>query len=171
MRVPVLAIRSVAGSSGALLVDSVALREVERRLLGRIARVARAEAAALHDTTPPLMPPRTPVPEIQPGLLGEISFANASADLDDAARRRIAAVAHLAVQFDGRLEVVANVEGTGGALLDAALLRARRVYLGLIEGDPALAQREVVLTVRTHTAIPGAPRQPPVVRVFAAGAR
>lgn len=171
MRVPLVSIRSAPGTSSVLLVDSVALRHVERRLTARIARVARAEAAALRDTTPPLMPPRSPAPPIQPGLLGAVTFENESAELTAAARERITAMARLAAQLDGPIEVSAHAEGTGAALLDAALLRARVVYLALLRAVPALAQREVALAVRTHAAVPGAPRQPPAVEVFAAGAR
>jgi len=169
--VPVIAISPAAGSTAALLVDSVALREVERRLTARIARIARAEAAALHDTTPPLMAPRSPAPEIEPGLLGTIPFETDSATPTPAGMQRIAAVAHLAAAVDGRIELVANMQGTGAPTLDAAMLRARSVYLALLRAEPSLSQREVLLTVQTHAVMPGAPRQAPTVQIFAAGAR
>jgi hypothetical protein len=169
--VPVLAITPAAGNHSTLLVDSVALREVERRVTARIARIARAEAAALRDTTPPMMPPRTPAPAIQPGLLGTVTFEADSAKPSSEGLARIAAVAHLAAQIPGRIELIAHVEGTGGPLLDAAMLRARSVYLALLRAEPSLGQREVVLTVQTHIDVPGAPRQPATVQVFAAGAR
>ena len=172
MPVPALTISPVAGSSVSLMLDSVALRQVERRLTTRIARVALDEAAALHnDSIASTSTPHQPAPAIQPGLLGAIAFEADSLTLSPDAATRIAAVAQMAVQLDAPLTLISEIDGTGAAPTDAAMMRARRVYLDLIAAQPALAGREVGIIVRAHAVLLGAARRSARVEVFCGPAR
>jgi hypothetical protein len=58
------------------------------------------------------------------------------------------------------------MNGIGAARFDVGNARARRVYLALLEAQPGLAEREVLLTVRTRAMLPGAPVPHPVVEVY-----
>lgn len=170
MQVPALTIAGADGARTTVLVDSVALRQVERRLTARMGGIARAEASALkNDTTVRVVNPRHLAEAIKPGLLGAIPFSSDSLSPTETGRERIASVAHLAKGLPGALEIVAETDGTGAVVFDVALARARLVYFALLESVPGLADREVVLTVRTHAVDPGAPRAAPTVSVFSVG--
>lgn len=166
MAVP--AIRISAPDAGtALLIDSVALREVERRLLGRMSRVARAGAASLlRDTAATMMSTKDPAPEIRRGLLGAIPFAGNAIEPTPEGNARLKSVAALAAGLAGEIRIVAVASGTGAVNFDAALARARHVYLDLIAHQPRLAEREALVTVRTIATLPGAPLPTPVVEVY-----
>lgn len=137
------------------MVDSVALRQIERQLTARIGSIARAQAASLLETSQPVVPLKNVAPKIRRGLLGTIEFAEKS--VDPVAADRAPAVARLAAELEGSIEVVAVASGTGAAVFDLALARARRVYLDLVAAVPGLGQREVVFTIRTIETLPGAP--------------
>lgn len=167
MQVPAVKIAAAAGARSLVLIDSVALHQVERRLTARIANIARAEAAALQsNAAPPIMNPRHLVEPIKPGLLGAIPFSADSLTPTAVGLERIVAVARLAEQLSGSLEIVVITQGTGAAVFDVAVSRARRVYSSLLESAPSLRDREVRLIVRTSAVNPGAPRASPVVEVY-----
>lgn len=166
MAVPAIRI-SAPDARTTLLVDSVSLREVERRLLGRMSRVARAGAASLlRDTAATMMSTRDPAPEIRRGLLGAIPFAGHLLHPTAEGSTRLKSVATLAAGLAGEIRIVAVASGTGAVNFDAALARARHVYLGMIAQQPRLAEREVLVTVRTVATLPGAPLPAPVVEVY-----
>jgi hypothetical protein len=75
MSVPVISISPAEGAASSIVLDSVALREVEKRLTARIAGIARAQASALLDSVSTAPRGRNPAPVIRAGLLGEIAFA------------------------------------------------------------------------------------------------
>jgi hypothetical protein len=166
MAVPVISISPASGTTSSIVLDSVALQEVEKRLTARMAAIARAQASALLDSVATMRPGRNPAPRIRAGLVGEIGFEEdlllPSAD----GIARITAVAALLRDLDGRIEISASVNGIGGARFDIANARARRVYLALLEAQPDLAERELLLSVRTHAVLPGAPVPNPVVAVY-----
>lgn len=166
MAVPAIRI-AASNATTALLIDSAALREVERRLLGRMSRVARAGAASLlRDTAATMMSTKDPAPEIKLGLLGAIPFAENVLDPTPEGSARLKSVAALAAGLTGEIRIVALAHGVGAILFDAALARARHVYLDLIAHQPRLAEREVLVTVRTVATLPGAPLPAPVVEVY-----
>lgn len=169
MRLPVLRLTRAPGSP-ALVIDSVALQQLEKRVNSRIARVARAEAAALRADTVTNVVTHHNAPVIQPGLLGTLEF-NDSAAPSQAAIERVAAMARIARALPGDLEVSASVGSSGPLMLDAALSRARQVYLGLVAAEPSLAQRGIRFTLQTTPGIP-APGYPDIrVSVFAVAER
>lgn len=150
-----------------LHIDSVALRDVERRLLARIARVARAQVASLVvDTGATMMSTRNPAPEIRAGLLGVIPFDEGEVEAAADGQPRLRAVAALAKELPGSLRIVAKVNGTGMATVDVGLVRARRVYLELLALTPVLAEREAAISVKSTSVLPGAPLPRPVVEIY-----
>lgn len=162
---PVPALRISA--SQPLHIDSIALRQVERRLLARIARVARAQAASLVvDTVATMMSTRNPAPEIRAGLLGVIPFDEGEVAAAADGQPRLRAVAALAKELPGPIRIVANVSGTGTAIVNVGLVRARRIYLELVELAPLLADREVWISVKSTSVLPGAPLPRPVVEIY-----
>jgi hypothetical protein len=166
MAVPVISISPATGVTSSIIVDSVALHEVEKRLTARMSGIARAQASAVLDSISPPPPGRNPAPAIRTGLLGEIAF-EADFLLPTAhGVTRILAVAALLRDLEGRIEISAKVNGIGAARFDIANARARRVYLALLEAEPSLTGREVQLTVRTIAVLPGAPVPNPVVAVY-----
>jgi hypothetical protein len=166
MAVPVISISPAEGASSSIMLDSVALREVEKRLTARIAGIARAQASALLDSVSTAPRGRNPAPVIRAGLLGEIVFATDSLLPTAEGARRVVAIAAMLLELPGRVEISTVVSGLGAARFDVANARARRVYLALVEAEPSLAEREVLLTVRTRAMLPGAPVPHPVVEVY-----
>lgn len=166
MNVPTLVVTANSNERETFVIDSIALREVEHRMTARIAKIAREEAAALKDKQPVTSESKNRAAVIKPDLLGTIEFEKDGALLREPAVERFRAIARLAEMQGGSLEVVSTVEGSGAATFDAALARARQVYLALVETDPKLAERSVQLTVRMQPVLTGAARNALSVDVF-----
>ena len=165
--VPVVFISTAQNGGGSILIDSVALVELEKRLTARIAHIARAQAAALMvDTSETRFISRNPVPSIKPGLIGMIPFEMDDIEPTAEGKLRIAAASELLNGLPGAIQIVAAAHGTGGTQFGIANARASRVYLDLLAAQPRLARREVVFTVRTQAVLPGAPVPDPVVEVY-----
>lgn len=147
-----------------VVVDTVALREMEKRLTGRIASIAREQAEALAVERADVKAAESTSHETN--LLGTIVFEADSISPAAAAIARIKAIGNLAQQLPGAVELTATADGTGAAVFDVAIARARRVYLALVESNPALAKRPVRLDVRTKTVEIGAPRAQPTVAIY-----
>lgn len=172
MRVPALRVVPASGSSSLLIVDSVAIEQVEKRLMARMAGIARAQAAALNDTTTAISPQaRHLAPAIKPGLLGAVDFADGEVEPTLRSRERITAAARLAEKIPGELRLVARTDGTSPAVFDVAIARARRVYHDLVQAAPTLGEREMQLTVRTTAVLPGAPRTQGTVEIHVSPVR
>lgn len=167
MPVPVLFLTTAEGGAGSMFVDSIALREIEKRLTARIARIARAEAAALMpDSGVDRIIKRNPAPPIKERLLGAVPFGARALEPTPEGVARIQAIAALLAKLAGGIEIYATAHGTGPALYDVANLRARHVYLALLTAEPALAEREVRLTIRTRLVLADAPVPDPVIEVY-----
>lgn len=165
--VPVISLATAESAQGSILIDSIALVELEKRLTQRIGQIARAQAAALMvDTAHNRFIQRNPAPSIKPGLVATIDFDANSADPTVDSRLRISAASDLLYELPGSIHIVTAAHGTGGLQFDVANTRARRVYLDLLGAEPRLADREVVFTVRTRAVLPGAPVPDPVVEVY-----
>lgn len=169
MRLPMLRLARTEGSP-ALVIDSIALQQVEKRMTSRIARIARAEAAALRGDTTTRAATRNPVPAIQPGLLGTITFEADTLSPSATAAQRIAAIARIARDIPDPLEIAASIDAVGPVMLDAALVRARQVYLAMIAAEPTLANRAVRFTIQSRAGAPGS-RPPTTVSVFSRSER
>ncbi|HUP88432.1 MAG TPA: hypothetical protein VM100_03745 [Longimicrobiales bacterium] len=159
MLVPTLTL----SSTDAVMIDSVAMQEVEKRLTARVGRIARSEAESLFSSQ---KSSRLADADIKTNLLGTIEFDEDSVVLNSVANARVNAVGKIAAQLNGTLEVLTTAQGTGAAQFDVALARARRVYLTLVAGNPALGERPVHLTIKTRTIPLGAPRVTPTVEVY-----
>lgn len=159
MPVPTL----VLSSTGAVMIDSVAMQEVEKRLTARVGRIARSEAESLFSSQ---TSSQFADAHIKANLLGTIEFDEDSVVLNSTANARVNAVGKIAAQLPGAIELSAAAQGTGAAQFDVALARARRVYLTLVNGNPVLGDRPVQLTVKTRPLPLGAPRVTPSVEVY-----
>ena len=165
--VPVISISTAQNAQGSILVDSVALLELEKRLTSRIAHIARAQAAALMvDTTATRFITRNPAPAIKPGLLASIPFELKDMVPSEEGRLRIGAAAAMLQELPGVIHIESVAHGTGGDHFDVASLRAHRVYLALLAAEPRLRDREFVYTVRTIEVLAGAPVPDPVVELY-----
>jgi hypothetical protein len=165
--VPVISISTAQNGVSSIVIDSVALLELEKRLTARIAHIARAQAAALMvDTTEKRFISRNPAPPIKPGLIGMIPFELDDIEPTAEGKRRIAAAAALLNDLPGAIQIVTAAHGTGGTQFGIANARASRVYLDLLTAEPRLARREVLVTIRTEAVLPGAPVPDPVVEVY-----
>jgi hypothetical protein len=165
--VPVITISTTQNGAGSIVIDSVALIEVEKRLTSRIAHIARAQAAALMvDTSETRFISRNPAPSIKPGLIGMIPFELSDIEPTAEGKQRIPAAAALLNDLPGTIQIVTTAHGTGGTAFGVANARASRVYLDLLGAEPHLTRREVVFIVRTTEALPGAPVPEPVVEVY-----
>jgi hypothetical protein len=165
--VPVVSISTMQNGVGSIVIDSVALAELEKRLTSRIAHIARAQAAALMvDTSETRFISRNPAPSIKPGLIGTIPFEMSDIEPTEEGKGRIAAAAALLNDLPGTIQIVTAAHGTGGTQFGIANARASRVYLDLLAAEPRLARREVLFTVRTYDVLPGAPVPDPVVEVY-----
>ena len=159
MPVPVLQIATN------FVIDSTALREVQKQLTARISSIAREEAAALvGDSVRGIV--HHPTQTIKPDLLGAVEFDNDSVGLNSSALTRLQGMARIAQGVPGAIELVSTEDGTGPAVFDVAVARARRVYLALTETNSRLLGRAVQMTVRTNPVLPGAPRAVPTVEVY-----
>jgi hypothetical protein len=165
--VPVVSISTAQNGVGSIVIDSVALVELEKRLTSRIAHIARAQAAALMvDTSETRFISRNPAPSIKPGLIGMIPFELNDIEPTAEGKQRIAAASVLLNDLPGMIQITTVAHGTGGTQFGIANARASRVYLDLLAAEPRLARREVVFTVRTEAVLPGAPVPDPVVEVY-----
>jgi len=147
-----------------VIVDTVALNEMEKRLTGRVASIAREQAEALVAERSNVKAAESTSQETN--LLGTITFGADSIQPGSEAITRIKAIGGLAEKLPGSVELRATAEGTGAAVFDVAIARARRVYFSLLESNPALAQRPMRLTVSTISMEIGAPRAQPSVAIY-----
>lgn len=159
---PVIRLTTADSAIGSAPLDSASLELIERRVMGRLASVLRAEVRlAAGQQSDGIVPTRNGVPAIRHGLLGTIIF-NQDGSLGQSSRDRIAAIAGMLNAIDGPLEIRASAE-LGAQRLDVAIARARRVYAELIGTNKGLAERAISITV---SATPTLEPVEPHVEVF-----
>lgn len=159
---PVIRLTTADSAIGSVPLDSASLELIERRVMGRLASVLRAEVRlAAGQQSDGIVPMKNGVPAIRHGLLGTIIF-NQDGSLGQSSRDRIAAIADMLNAIDGPLEIRASAE-LGAQRLDVAIARARRVYAELIGTNKALAERAISITV---SATPTLQPVEPHVEVF-----
>lgn len=164
--VPVLTLSTAEDAEGSIVVDSVALLDLEKRLTARVGRIARAQAAALIDTSASRIIKRNPAPVIKPGLIATIPFDVREVEPTANGATRIVAASALLYDLPGAIRIIALAHGTDGVQFDVALTRARRVYMDLLAADPRLANRAAEVMVRAVPTLPGAPVPDPAVEVY-----
>ena len=159
---PVIRLTTADSAIGSVPLDSASLELIERRVMGRLASVLRAEVRlAAGQQSDGIVPMKNGVPAIRHGLLGTIIF-NQDGSLGQSSRDRIAAIADMLNAIDRPLEIRASAE-LGAQRLDVAIARARRVYAELIGTNKALAERAISITV---SATPTLQPVEPHVEVF-----
>lgn len=159
---PVIRLTTTDSAIGSVPLDSASLELIERRVMGRLASVLRAEVRlAAGQQSDGIAPLKNGAPSIRHGLLGTIVF-NQDGSLGQSSRDRIAAIADMLNAIDGPLEIRASAD-LGAQRLDVAIARARRVYAELIGINKALAERAISITV---SAAPTLQPVEPHVEVF-----
>ena len=165
--VPVITLSTADDGQGSIVIDSVALAELEKQLTARVAQIARAQAQSLlEDTSETRFIQRNPAPAIKQGLIAAVEFGVTSLEPTAEGKQRITAAARLLQDLPGTINITTIAAGTGRTFFDVANSRARRVYHDLLIAEPRLAEREVILTVRTQAVLIGAPVPDPVVEVY-----
>jgi hypothetical protein len=145
--IPVVRLTPAASEPGSAQLDSATIELLERRIMGRISSMLRAEAQITAGRTSAGIPPvKDAAPDIRHGLLGTISF-NEDGGIDDTSRLRVAAVASMLNDIEEPIELRVRADLNNTRNIDVAMARARRVYVDLLSHKNGLAERDVVITV------------------------
>ena len=146
LTVPVLRFTPGHGADVSTPLDSISLELLERRVMARLASLMRAQVQrAAGEQSAGIPPVNGAAPTIQHGLLGTVRF-NEDGSIDQASRDRISAIAEMMSRLDGGLDIrTSSAAGIGN--IDVAIARARRVYLELLANKPAIAERDVAISV------------------------
>ena len=149
--VPVIRFTPAGSADGAATLDSLSLELLERRVMSRLTSAVRAQSeydSGESSAGSGLTPAKNAAPKIRHGLLGVISFTDDGA-MDVTSRDRIKAVHSLLKKLDGPLEIRA-LSNPGVANVEAAIARARLVYLELVGMDEQLGERDVAIIVNAR---------------------